>query len=109
MSRDIPLDQVKPNPNQPRKHFDEGAFTDLGENIKQHGQLTPGLVRPIEDGFEIVHGERRWRACKLAGLETFRADMRELDDAQAFTLSLVENVQRDDLTSIEQAKAARHF
>ncbi len=100
---DILIDLISPNPNQPRKHFDDAALMELAESIKQVGLLNPILVRPIGDRFEIVHGERRWRACKLAGLETIRAEVRELDDETSFLVSFTENLQRYDLSPIEEA------
>jgi ParB family chromosome partitioning protein len=104
---DILIDLVNPNPKQPRKHFDEAMLTELAESIKQVGLLNPILVRPIGERFEIVHGERRWRACKLAGIETIRAEIRELDDETAFIIGFAENLQRDDLNPIEEAQAIK--
>ena len=103
MSRDISVTEIRPNPRQPRRHFD--GIEELAESLKAKGQLTPVLVRPMGEDFELVHGERRWRAAKLAGLPTLRAEVRELSDAEAFGLSLIENIQRAELTPIEEAEA----
>ena len=107
MSRDIQLEQIHPNPTQPRKHF--AGIEELAESIRDKGVLAPILVRPVAGAFEIVHGERRWRAAKLAGLATIAADVREMSDAEAFTAALVENVQRADLTAIEEAAALQRL
>jgi ParB/RepB/Spo0J family partition protein len=102
MLRNITLSVIKPNPRQPRKHFE--GLEELAQSLKQQGQLTPVLVRPVGDGYELVHGERRWRAAQLAGLPTLRAEVRELSDAEAYRLSVVENLQRQQLTLIEEAE-----
>lgn len=102
---DLSIEQIKPNPNQPRKECDPEKLRELTDSIKSIGLLNPILVRPIESDYEIVHGERRWRACKLAGLTEIRAEIRELTDEQAFLIALTENIQRDDLTPIEEARA----
>jgi len=103
--KNIKLEKIQPNENQPRKHFE--GIEELAENIKQHGLLTPILVRPImsRDIFEIVNGERRFRACQLLEMETIRAEVKELDDDTAYMLALIENVQRDNLTPIEEAES----
>lgn len=102
---EITIDQIKPNTEQPRKHFDEVALQELADSIQEVGLLNPILVRPNGSGYEIVHGERRWRACQLAGLEAIRADVRELDDEAAFLIAFTENLQRDDLNAMEEAQA----
>lgn len=101
--RDIPLRDLRPNPTQPRTHFE--GIRALAASLKTDGQLTPLLVRPVDGYYEIVHGERRWRAAKLAGLETLRAEVRDIPEEQVFRLSLIENVQRQELTAIDEAKA----
>lgn len=103
--QEIPLEKIRPNPDQPRKHFDEAGLEELAKSIRQEGIIVPLLVRPIEDGYEIVHGERRWRAAKMAGLEKLPCDVREMDSEQAFRLSLLENVSRASLSAIEEAEA----
>lgn len=102
---EITIEQIKPNPEQPRKHFDEAALQELADSIQEVGLLNPILVRPNGSGYEVVHGERRWRACQLAGLETIRADVRDLDDETAFLIAFTENLQRDDLNAMEEAQA----
>lgn len=105
MTRDIPLTAIRPDPDQPRKHFDAAALTELAESMQQSGLATPILVRPAGDGYVIVAGERRWRAALQLGWETIRADVQDLDDDQAGWLTLVENLQRADLTPLEEAEA----
>jgi len=100
---DVPVARLHPNPSQPRKVFVE--LEELARSLREEGQQTPLLVRPVGDGYEIVQGERRWRAAQLAGLPTLRAEVRDLTDAQAFRLALVENLQRANLTPIEEAEA----
>lgn len=100
---DIELERVHPNPKQPRKHFE--GIEELAQPLKDRGQLVPILVRPVEDAFELVHGERRWRAAMLAGLIRLRAEVKEMNDTEAFSLSLIENLQRANLTPIEEAEA----
>jgi ParB family chromosome partitioning protein len=103
--RSISIDLVQRNPQQPRKHFDEADLSDLSNSIKTHGVLQPILVRPIADGrFEIVAGERRWRAAQRAGLHTIPAVVRELNEVEVVEIAIVENVQRTDLNPIEEAQ-----
>ncbi|GAM97287.1 chromosome (plasmid) partitioning protein ParB [alpha proteobacterium U9-1i] len=103
--RGIPIDLVQRNPGQPRKHFDEGDLTDLANSIKTHGVLQPILVRPIAGGrYEIVAGERRWRAAQRAGLHSIPAVVRDLDEVEVVEIAIVENVQRTDLNPIEEAQ-----
>ncbi len=99
--------QVVPNRHQPRQHFDEAAIQSLADSIRADGLLQPIVVRPAGDPgrFELVAGERRWRACQQAGLETIPALVRELDDQQSAEIALIENVQREDLNAIERAQA----
>lgn len=101
---DIPLEQIVADPNQPRKHFDRQALNELAESIRQHGLLQPILVRPNGDGtFEIVHGERRYRAHKKLCSSTIRCIVRGLSDREAADIRIVENIERDNLTDIELA------
>ncbi len=103
--RSIPIDLVGRNPQQPRKHFDENDLTDLCNSIKAHGVLQPILVRPIAGGkFEIVAGERRWRAAQRAGLHAIPAVVREFNDVEVLEVAIIENVQRTDLNPIEEAQ-----
>lgn len=103
--RSVPIDLVQRNPGQPRKHFDESELNDLSSSIRTHGVLQPILVRPIADGkFEIVAGERRWRAAQRAGLHSIPAVVRELNEVEVVEIAIVENVQRTDLNPIEEAQ-----
>ena len=106
--REIPLAEIHPNPNQPRKRFDEESLAALAESIRERGVLQPVVVRPREDtGYEIVAGERRWRAAQLAGETTIPALVdRTLDAAGSLELALIENLVRDDLTPIEPSGIA---
>jgi len=104
--RELPIDLVEPNPNQPRKIFDEAALAGLAASIEERGLLQPVLVRPVAGGtYELVAGERRWRAARLAGLEKVPALVRERDDAHALEVALVENMAREDLNPLEEARA----
>lgn len=106
----LPLEVVIPDPNQPRSDIDEEKIKGLAESIKEQGLLQPILVRPIESGkYQIVLGERRYRACKRLGLETIRAKIRELGDKQVLEIQIVENLQREDLNSIDEAKAFKRM
>jgi len=103
---DIPVAAVSPNPNQPRVRFDEESLTELSASIAEMGVLQPILVRPIADGaFELIAGERRWRAAQRAGLTTIPAVIRMTDDATSVEQALVENLHRQDLTALEEAAA----
>jgi len=102
--RGIAIDLVQRNPQQPRKHFDETELNELASSIRTHGVLQPILVRPIADGkFEIVAGERRWRAAQKAGLHSIPAVVRELNEVEVLEIAIVENVQRMDLNPLEEA------
>lgn len=104
--RELPTDLIVPNPNQPRRHFDEAALQALADSLESRGVLQPVLVRPLAGGtYELVAGERRWRASKLAGLEQIPALVRERDDAQALEVALIENMAREDLNPVEEARA----
>lgn len=100
----LPIDTVVPDDQQPRHHFDEAALNELAQSIREHGILLPLVVRIISAGkYQIVAGERRWRAAKLAGLKTVPAVVRSLKELQQLEIALVENVQRVDLSPLEQA------
>jgi len=104
--REIPLDLVKPNPRQPRREFDQDALLALAESIRSRGILQPVVVRPVAGGtFELVAGERRLRAARLAGLDRIPAMVREADDWERLDLALAENMARVDLNAIEEARA----
>ena len=95
---------IEPNKNQPRTHFDEEAIVTLAESIRLHGVLQPLLVRPLESGsYQIVAGERRWRAARMAGLSEVPVVIKELDDRETAQIALIENLQREDLNPIEEA------
>jgi ParB/RepB/Spo0J family partition protein len=105
MVTELRIDEIIANPNQPRKHFDEEALNELAASIIADGLQEPILVRPKEDKYEIVQGERRYRAHIIAGLETIQAKVKELSDDDAFHLAVIENIQREQLTPIEEAQA----
>ena len=105
--RSIALADIRPNPDQPRKAFDDESIGELADSIAQHGILQPILVRAIEGGFEIIAGERRWRAAQRARLHDIPALVREDDDSARAELALIENVQREDLNAIEEAEGYR--
>lgn len=102
----VRISLIEPDKNQPRSEFDEDALNELAENIRQHGVLQPILVRPLDNGgYNIVAGERRWRAARLAGLDEIPVYIKELTDLEAAEISLIENIQRKDLTPLEEAAA----
>src|SRR5215468_5210265 len=103
----IPVAQIDPNPDQPRRTFDPGALTALADSIRVHGVLQPVVVRRAGDRYELVVGERRWRASKQAGLASIPAVVLEIDPRDRLEVALVENVQRRDLNPIELAVAFR--
>lgn len=100
----IAIDDIKPNANQPRKTFDEEGLADLADSIKEHGVIQPIIVRQSGDSYEIVAGERRWRASRLAGLKKVPCLVRDLTDEELMLLAIVENMQREDLNPIEEAE-----
>lgn len=103
--REISVSEIRPNPYQPRSTFDDEALGALADSIREVGILQPVLVRPAEGGFELIAGERRWRAAQRVGLKTIPALVRETDDTAALEHALVENLQRDDLNPLEEAAA----
>lgn len=105
----LKIDQIKPNPGQPRKNFDETALNELAESIKNNGILQPILVRKKGKTYEIVAGERRYQAAKIAGLEEVPVVIREISDQEVFQLALIENLQRSDLTPIEEAQGYKQL
>ncbi|MGP4076361.1 ParB/RepB/Spo0J family partition protein [Halobacillus sp. K22] len=107
--QEIPVHECRPNPYQPRKHFTDEAIQELKESIEEHGILQPLIVRKSIKGYEIVVGERRFRAAKRANLNTVPALVRVLTDEQMMELALLENLQREDLTPIEEAKAYQNL
>jgi ParB family chromosome partitioning protein len=105
--RQVPVDAVDPNPEQPRRVFDPQQLEQLAESIRRHGVLQPIVVRRVGSRYELVVGERRWRATRAAGLETIPAVVADVDARDRLELALVENVQRHDLNPIELAHAFR--
>jgi ParB family chromosome partitioning protein len=104
--RRLPVDLIAPNPRQPRRAFDESGLEALAGSLRERGVLQPVLVRPIAGGtYELVAGERRWRAAQLAGLETIPAIVRDRDDAESLQAALIENMAREDLNPVEEARA----
>jgi ParB family transcriptional regulator, chromosome partitioning protein len=104
--RDLPVELITPNPNQPRRSFDEQALVALADSLRERGVLQPVLVRPVPGGtYELIAGERRWRAAQLAGLPTVPAMVRPDDDAASLELALIENMAREDLNPLEEARA----
>jgi len=106
---EIPVAKVRPNPNQPRLAFDEDALTELVESVTRNGVLQPIIVRATDDAYELIAGERRWRAAVQAGLATIPAIVRIASENESLELSLIENIQRENLNSIEQAKAYKNL
>jgi ParB family chromosome partitioning protein len=103
--QDLPVADITPNPNQPRVHFDEESLAELTASIQQIGVLQPVLVRPVGSGYELIAGERRWRAAGRAGLAMIPAVIRTTDDLASVEQALVENLHRQDLTALEEAAA----
>ncbi len=101
--KDLPIEKVVPNPEQPRMTFHEETLQELAASIREHGVLQPILVRPAGDDFQIIAGERRWRASKIAGKETIPAIVERFDDATALEIALIENLQREDLSPLDEA------
>jgi ParB family chromosome partitioning protein len=102
---ELPVAAIRPNPYQPREHFDEEELASLAESIREVGILQPVLVRRTDDGYELIAGERRWRAARRVGLQHVPALVRDTDDASALEHALVENVHRADLNVLEEAAA----
>ena len=100
----LPLASIRPNPRQPRKRFAEESLKELADSIREKGLLQPLLVRPQGDGYELVAGERRYRAALMAGLQEVPAVVKDLTDREALELALVENLQREDLSPVEEAR-----
>lgn len=107
--RPVPVDQIEPNPEQPRRFFDQEALRALADSIKSIGLLEDILVTPRGDKYMLVLGERRWRASQMAGLPTISAKVVELDDVEVRRISLTENIQRENLTAVEEAFAFKHY
>jgi ParB family chromosome partitioning protein len=107
--RAIEIGRIRPNPSQPRQHFDQQAIDELAASIAERGVLQPILVRAVDDGYELVAGERRWRAAQQARLHEIPAIIREFDQESSAEVALIENIQREDLNAIEEAEAYRQL
>ena len=101
----VKINEVEPNKNQPRRTFDEDALLELAESIKQHGVIQPLIVKKRDKYYEIIAGERRWRAAKMAGLKEVPIVIKDLSDQEIMEVALIENIQREDLNPIEEAQA----
>jgi ParB family transcriptional regulator, chromosome partitioning protein len=106
---EIPIDRIRPNPHQPRKRFDAASLAELADSIRVSGVIQPIIVRRSADAYELVAGERRWRAARQAGLTTIPAVVREVTNAESLELALVENLLREDLNPIEAAEGYRQL
>jgi len=107
--RPIPVTQIRPNPQQPRTNFDPASLDELRRSIAELGVLVPIIVRRRDDGFELIAGERRWRAAMAAQLETIPAIMRDADDRESLEVAIVENLQRENLDPLEEAMGFQHL
>lgn len=104
----VKLIDIEPNRDQPRREFDETALNELADSISRHGLLQPIIVRPLSNGsYQIIAGERRWRACRIAGLDEVPVIIKELDDKAFMEIALIENLQREDLNAVEEAMGYR--
>lgn len=106
---ELKIESLEPGKYQPRKYFDDDSLEELSNSIKQQGIMQPLVVRSIGSCYEIIAGERRWRAAKLAGLKTVPVIVRDIDDNTALAFALIENIQRDNLTPIEEALSLQRF
>lgn len=103
--RALRWDRIEANPHQPRHEFDAAKLAELADSIRQHGVLQPVIVRAVSDRYQLVAGERRWRAAQLAGLESVPAVVREFSDGEMMEVALIENLQREELNPLEEARA----
>ena len=106
---EVDIDKVEPNKNQPRKHFDEDALQELSENIKLHGIINPLIVQDRNGYYEIIGGERRWRAARMAGLKKVPVVVKHLTEREFVEISLIDNIQRENLNPIEEAMAYKRL
>lgn len=106
---EIDINKIEPNPNQPRKRFEEGALESLAQSIEECGVIQPIILRKKADYYELIAGERRWRASKIAGLKKIPAIVREMEDEALFEVALIENLQREDLNAIEEANGYKRL
>ncbi len=107
--RQLSVAAIRPNLHQPRKYFDEASLAELAASIGAHGVLVPVLVRAVDGGYELLAGERRWRASTIAGRETIPAIVRDVDDREGFEVAMVENLQREDLDPLAEAMGFQHL
>ena len=107
--REVPVSKILPNPAQPRLSYDEESLTELADSIREHGVLQPILVRPAGTKYELIAGERRWRASGMAGRETIPAIVVEFDEQTALEVSIIENLQREDVSPLEEATMFRRM
>lgn len=106
----VRLSEIEPNRNQPRKQFDDAALSELADSIKTHGVIQPLLVRPLSNGtYQLIAGERRWRASRMVGLSEIPVIIKEMSDKEAMEIALVENLQREDLNPMEEARGYREL
>ena len=105
LATDLLIDEISPNHLQPRNYFDDNKLNDLMASIKEHGVLQPVVVQKVDSGFELIVGERRWRASKKLGLKKIPAVIREVNDTQSLEIAIIENIHRQDLNPIEEAEA----
>ena len=104
----LKIGEIEPNRSQPRHDFDEEALRELADSIARHGVLQPLLVRPLPDGgYQLVAGERRWRACRMAGVTDVPVVIREMNDSEMMQISMIENLQRENLNPVEEALGYR--
>ena len=101
----VGIEEIRPSPRQPRRHFDDASLEELGESIRSRGVLLPLLVRRDGDGYLLIAGERRWRAAQRAGLRELPVIVRDVTEPEAFEIALIENIQREDLNAVEEAEA----
>ena len=106
---EINLDEIRSNPYQPREYFDEKALQELADSIKEHGIIEPIIVKKSIKGYDLVAGERRTKAAQIAGLKTIPAIIKDFTEQQMLELALIENIQREDLTPIEEAQAYKNY
>lgn len=108
-SQTLRLSEIEPNRSQPRKKFDDESISALADSIKRHGILQPLLVRPYGSGYQIVAGERRWRAARMLGMTEVPVQIREFSDSESMQIALIENLQRENLNPIEEAMAYKRL
>jgi len=106
---EVPLAEIKPNPKQPRKHFDEGDISELAKTLHSVGLIEPVVLRRIDKGFQLISGERRWRAARMAGFKKIPAVIKQVNDVQALEMGIIENIQREELTPVEEARSYEYW